>query len=65
MIWLDACLRCKHGAVYLDIDDSKHCVHCGYVQYRPVTPYLVAETATSSDRSEIGAHLPVASAASA
>ena len=65
MIWLNACPRCKHGAVYLDLDNSKHCVHCGFVQYRPVTPYFVAETAPSSDRSKAGAHLPATPAASA
>ena len=65
MIWLNACPRCKHGAVYLDVDDMKHCVHCGFVQYRQLTPYLVEATADSSDRSNIRAHLPVDSPLSA
>ena len=60
MIWLDACPRCKQGAIYLDIDDSKHCMHCGFVQYRPLTPEFVVEAAPSSYRSIIRAHLPAA-----
>ena len=53
MIWLNACPRCKHGAVYLDVDDLKHCVHCGFVQYRPLAPYVVEEIAAFADRSDI------------
>ena len=54
MIWLNSCPRCKNGAVYLDVDDSKHCIHCGFVQYRPLTPDFVVETAASSDRPKWG-----------
>ena len=33
MIWSKACSRCKRGDVYLDEDNAKHCMQCGYVQY--------------------------------
>ena len=65
MFWLNACPRCKHGAVYLDGDDSIHCVNCGFVQYRTLTPDFVVGTADSSDHAKYGARLPEASSASA
>ena len=63
MIDLNACPRCKHGAVFMDIDDSKHCVHCGFIQYLPFTPYLTVRTYASTDRSSAGTRLPSASRA--
>ena len=60
MIWLNACPRCKQGAIYLDADNSNHCLHCGFVQHQPLTPDFFVETAASSDRSKSGARLPVA-----
>ena len=33
MIWLKTCPRCKSGDMYLDEDDSKHCMQCGHVHY--------------------------------
>ena len=36
MIWTKSCPRCKEGALYLDEDDSKHCLQCGYVRHSPV-----------------------------
>jgi len=65
VLWLNACNRCKQGAVYLDVDDLKHCVHCGFVEYRPLTPDFVLETGVSRDQSDIRSHLPAASRASA
>ena len=35
MIWLQSCPRCKQGALYTDEDDSRHCLHCGYVRHSP------------------------------
>lgn len=58
MFWLNACPRCNHGAVYLDTYNSKPCVHRGFVQYRPLTRDFVVKTAASSDRSNIGVHIP-------
>ena len=34
MIWLKACPRCKQGDMCPDEDDTRLCLHCGYVQYR-------------------------------
>ena len=61
MFWLNACPRCIQGAVYVDVDNSKHCIQCGFVEYRPLTPYFAADSAASSERSIIEAHIPVAS----
>ena len=33
MLWLKACPRCQTGDLYLDEDDSKHCMQCGHIQY--------------------------------
>ena len=62
MLWLNACNRCKQGAVYLDVDDLKH---CGFVQYQPLAPDSVLETGVSRERSDIRSHLSAASRASA
>jgi hypothetical protein len=32
MMWLKSCPRCEKGDMYLDQDDSRHCMQCGYVQ---------------------------------
>ena len=45
MIWTNSCPRCIQGALYLDEDDSKHCLHCGYVRYLPVDPTAAIELA--------------------
>lgn len=45
MIWTNACPRCKQGALYLDEDDSKHCLQCGYVHHLPVDPTPAIEMA--------------------
>ena len=31
MYWLKSCPRCSTGDMYLDEDDCKHCIQCGYV----------------------------------
>ena len=49
MIWLNACPRCWKGTVYLDEDDTRHCVHCGFVQYRPPSPDFARETTAASN----------------
>ena len=33
MMWFKACPRCRSGDLYLDGDDSRHCMQCGYIQY--------------------------------
>ena len=33
MLWLRSCTRCQTGALYLDEDDTKHCMQCGHVQH--------------------------------
>ena len=45
MIWTNSCPRCRQGALYLDEDDSKHCLHCGYVRYSPVDTTAAVELA--------------------
>ena len=30
-MWLKACPRCQRGDMYLDEDDCRHCMHCGYI----------------------------------
>lgn len=65
MLCLNACPRCERGAVYLDVDELKHCIHCGFVQYPRLAPYIVLEIAASSHRPKYGARLPVASSSSA
>ena len=34
MLWLRSCPRCQTGDLYLDGDDSKHCLQCGYIDYQ-------------------------------
>ena len=31
MLWMQSCPRCQNGDMYLDQDDCKHCMQCGYV----------------------------------
>ncbi len=31
MMWLKACPRCTDGAMYLDEDQLKHCMQCGFI----------------------------------
>ena len=31
MYWLSSCPRCSNGDLYLDEDDCRHCIQCGYV----------------------------------
>ena len=45
MIWPNSCPRCKQGALYLDEDDSKHCLHCGYVRHSPIDSMTAVELA--------------------
>ena len=45
MIWTNSCPRCKQGAPYLDEDDSKQCLQCGYVRHLPVDPTAAIELA--------------------
>ena len=33
MIWFKACPRCRLGDLYLDGDDSRRCLQCGYIRY--------------------------------
>ena len=33
MMWLKACPRCKTGDLYLDGDNSRHCMQCGHIQH--------------------------------
>ena len=33
MLFLKACPRCQTGDLYLDEDDSKHCMQCGHIQH--------------------------------
>ena len=44
MIWYKSCPRCSRGDLYLDEDDCKHCLQCGYTQgaalQEPVNPEL-------------------------
>ena len=54
MIRLTACPRCEKGAVYLDEDDLKHCVHCGFVQYRPPAFDFTQESTTASNAYRLG-----------
>ena len=32
MMWLKACPRCTNGDMYLDEDELKHCMQCGFIQ---------------------------------
>ena len=32
MMWLKACPRCTNGDMYLDEDQLKHCMQCGFIQ---------------------------------
>ena len=41
MVWLKECPRCKNGDLYLDQDDCRHCMQCGYVQYPAAAPHAV------------------------
>ena len=33
MFMFKACPRCQTGDLYLDEDDSKHCMQCGHIQH--------------------------------
>ncbi len=33
MLWYKDCPRCEIGDMYLDEDDARHCMQCGYKQY--------------------------------
>ena len=33
MLWLKSCTRCQTGDLYMDEDDSKHCMQCGHIEY--------------------------------
>ena len=35
MLMLKSCPRCKTGDMFLDQDEARHCMQCGYVQYSP------------------------------
>lgn len=43
MMWLKSCPRCATGDMYLDEDDARHCLQCGYTQESAVS------TASSGD----------------
>ncbi len=30
MLWLKSCPRCQTGDMYLNEDNEKHCMQCGY-----------------------------------
>ena len=32
MLWLRSCPRCENGDMYLDGDENRHYMQCGYVQ---------------------------------
>ena len=32
MMWLKACPRCTNGDMYLDEDELRHCMQCGFIQ---------------------------------
>ena len=45
MMWLKSCPRCTNGDMYLDEDNLKHCMQCGFVQgYIDVTTAQLALT---------------------
>ena len=33
MLWLNSCPRCRTGDMYLDEDNSRHCLQCAYIQH--------------------------------
>lgn len=45
MIWTNSCPRCIQGALYLDEDNSKHCLQCGYVRHSPIDTSAAVELA--------------------
>ena len=52
MIWLKACPRCTQVALYLSEDNSKRCMHCGYVRYAsaaPTGPFKLARAGSGQD----------------
>ena len=32
MMWFKACPRCTNGDMYLDEDNLRHCMQCGFIQ---------------------------------
>lgn len=45
MMWLKACPRCETGALYLDEDNERHCMQCGYIQRSLTDPTAAHELA--------------------
>ena len=43
MMLLKSCPRCKQGDLYLNGDDDKHCLQCGYVEYQTSNALLAID----------------------
>lgn len=62
MMWLKACPRCETGALYLDEDNERHCMQCGYIQHSLTDPRAARElvrllTTDDGTGSNIAPHL--------
>ena len=53
MLWYRSCPRCESGTMYLDEDNAKHCMQCGFQQHQQVVADMSPDIAEMFNLDEL------------